>query len=191
MYPHLQSPREYKNDGKFSYDTLLRLRGADAVAFKAVIDGFMEEARKELNIGIGLPPYKDAVDKETGQVLEGVLDFKFRVRASIPTKDGPWDRKPAIFDAANAKVPDSERVGGGSKARIAFMPYLRPYQGAAGVTLQPEQVQVLDLQRGSDFGGTSAFEKAEGYSAPAGAPAAEADLPAGDAAPPPADGSGF
>lgn len=63
--------------------------------------------------------------------------------------------KPLVFDAKNQEVKKVDlRVGGGSKLRVAGIVY--PYD--KGLSLQMKQVQVLELQDGSD----AMFEAAEG-----------------------------
>lgn len=63
--------------------------------------------------------------------------------------------KPLVFDAKNNEVKKVDlRVGGGSKLRVAGIVY--PYD--KGLSLQMKQVQIIDLQDGSD----AMFEAAEG-----------------------------
>lgn len=63
--------------------------------------------------------------------------------------------KPLVFDAKNNEVKKVDlRVGGGSKLRVAGVVY--PYD--KGLSLQMKQVQVIDLQDGSD----AMFDAAEG-----------------------------
>lgn len=63
--------------------------------------------------------------------------------------------KPLVFDAKNQEVKKVDlRVGGGSRLRVAGIVY--PYD--KGLSLQMKQVQVLELQDGSD----AMFEAAEG-----------------------------
>ncbi|MHC4698984.1 MAG: hypothetical protein ACYTFQ_00255 [Planctomycetota bacterium] len=151
-FPYLQVPRGFKGDtDKLYYDTQLILEGAAAAEFAAQVDGLMQEAQEKFP---GSPadkaPIAPVLDKEKN-VVQGKTAFKFRVPSmSKNRKTGDeWNRKPALVDANGELVEDlmenKVRIGPGTKAKIAFVAYIRQNRGAAGVTLQPVGVQVLDL----------------------------------------------
>jgi hypothetical protein len=169
-FPYLQKPRGYKGDeDKLAYDTQLILEGAAAAEFAAFVDSKMREA-EELHPGcpVDRPPITPVLDGEKN-VVQGKTAFKFRVSAfSKNRKTGEiWNRKPAIVDAngelCQPLMDNETRIGPGTKAKIAFTAYLRKNRGAAGVTLQPVGVQVIELvelggRRVEDLG----FGKVEG-----------------------------
>jgi hypothetical protein len=150
QYPHLHKPRDYKGDQKFKYDVSLVLEGAVAAEFAKTIDAMMDGARKELKKPKGKPPYKPLTTKD-GEEIPGKLVFKFQCPAAWP--DGQ-SRRPRVFDANGEPVKGVVPIGGGSTGRIAYTVYVREHQGTAGVTLQPQSVQLrtLSADSGSDPG---------------------------------------
>jgi hypothetical protein len=151
-YPFLQEPRGFKGDtDKMYYDTQLILEGAAAAEFAAIVDGFMKAAEKQFpGSPKDRPPIGPVSDRDRN-VIQGKTAFKFRVPATSKNKKtgDVWDRKPMIVNAQGeldrALMDGSTKIGPGTKAKIAFTAYLRLNRGAAGVTLQPVGVQVLDL----------------------------------------------
>jgi hypothetical protein len=166
-YPYLQVPRGYKGDTtKLSYDTQLILEGAAAAEFHALLDDLMQKAEQEFpGIPTDATPIAPVIDADKN-VVEGKTAFKFRVPATSETKNGVWDRKPVIVDAngdiSEALMNNEVRIGPGTKARISFMAYLRKNRGAAGVTLQPVGVQVVELNKLQRSTESLGFGKVEG-----------------------------
>jgi hypothetical protein len=151
QWPYLQTPRGFKGDkANLYYDTQLILEGAAAAEFAAQVDEFMSEAEGKFpGCPKDNPPIAPVLDEDR-KVVKGKTAFKFRVPSESKTKkDEVWDRKPIIVDSLG-EISDSlmgaeVRIGPGTKARISFIPYLRKNRGAAGVTMQPIGVQVLEL----------------------------------------------
>lgn len=128
------------------------------------------ETRKKLGSVTVNPLYTTLYDQETEQET-GEIEFSFSRKASGTFKKGPkagqkWSHKLAVFDAAGklmAKVPE---IWSGSVIKVQFTasPYFIPGTGAAGLALNLEGVQLLELVKGGersakDFG----FGAEEGY----------------------------
>lgn len=114
--------------------------------------------------GLRTPVYDDE-ENETGE-----WDFNFKMVASGVYAKGPktgqkWTRKPAVFDA-KGKPMDGSKVWGGSEGVVVFeaRPYFVSGTGAAGLSLQLEAVQVIDLVTGGQRTAKGyGFEEEEGY----------------------------
>lgn len=144
--PYLVTPRDFKGDQRFAYDTGLVLTGAEASAFANQVDAMLKEQAAEAGARSVRPaPYKDHTDKD-GNVIPGATLFRFKVPAEVQTKRGPWVRKPKIADSLG-KLVDTEglTIGTGTEARIAFTTYLTQGGGQAGLRLEPVGVQIRKL----------------------------------------------
>jgi hypothetical protein len=113
--------------------------------------------------------FTEEFDRETEEPTGNVL-FSFKTKASGKAKDGtPWNRKPALFDAKGKPMPAGVAIWGGTRGRISFSvrPYFVDGQATAGMKLQLEAAQIIDLvgpgQRaasGYGFGEEEGFDSA-------------------------------
>jgi hypothetical protein len=116
--------------------------------------------------------YQVEYDKETEEPT-GRLIFNFKMKASgkrtnkATGKTETWTRKPTLFDAKGqplkGKLP---AIWGGTEGVVAFVtrPYFIPGTGAAGLSLQLDAVQIIELRSGGDRSADSyGFEEEEGY----------------------------
>jgi hypothetical protein len=128
-YPHITTP---DNTGQYAdgkFKTKLVVPKADAAPLVEHLKALAKEHK------VAKLPFTE----EDGDVV-------FSIKSKF---------KPLVFDAKNHEVKKVDlRVGGGSKLRVAGIVY--PYE--KGLSLQMKQVQVLELQDGSD----AMFEAAEG-----------------------------
>lgn len=99
--------------------------------------------------------------------------FKFKMQRVIQTKNGAWERRVPIFDAAGKEIStELKSIGSGTRGRIAYelMPYYVSDKNY-GVSLRLTGVQIVELKEYS--GATAAslgFDACDGYTY---APAAE------------------
>lgn len=116
-------------------------------------------------------PYIAELDQDGEET--GMAEVRFKMKALIKTKDGrELSFSPKLFDAQGQPIdPAKVEIWGGSVIRVNFTP--SPYYVAAtksaGVSLQLNAVQVLELVTGGGGNAESfGFEVEEGgYSAPA------------------------
>jgi hypothetical protein len=177
VYPFLIKARDYKGDEKFAYSTKLVLTGEEAAAFEKFVDEQLEIAKADHGTKkVANCPYDEHKDDDDN-VIEGATAFKFKVAARTETKNGTWDRRPAIFDSAGTPIVPLPRIGSGTQARVSFQVYRWKNPSGAGVTLQPVAVQVIRLV---EFGGNSRTADEYGFGAVEGGFVTEGASEAGD-----------
>ena len=170
MYTYAFSPDT--GFGQNQYSIQLRLGGEDAVKLQGQVDELLSASHKKYSeemagkkVKKASPPYKEVTNEDgtpTGQ-----LEFKFKQNATIDTKNGPMDMKPAVFDAKGKPITEPVKVGNGSSVKVAYEPYLwySASQGA-GVKLRFKALQIIDLKEVT--GGNNAdgygFGEEDGYS---------------------------
>lgn len=101
---------------------------------------------------LGVEEY-DKDDQPTGRIL-----FRFKTSAFYEKRDGTkMQRKVPLFDGMQQPVLLKEEPGNGSLVRVAFTcaPYFVEGQGAGGLSLYLDAVQILKLNQ---FGGRSASD---------------------------------
>ncbi|MDO8839668.1 MAG: hypothetical protein Q7V31_12145 [Parvibaculum sp.] len=179
-----------KEDGEFSTKGVLRLGSPECDALLKVLQplhdeavSLAEQAFKELKVdvrkkleakngkkGVQINALYTAIyDKETEEPT-GDVEFKFVTTASGVYKNGPkagkrWNREVAIFDAkgiAMAKAPD---IWGGTVAKVSYKasPYFIAGTGAAGLKLNLDAVQIIDLvSKGSRAASSYGFGEEDG-----------------------------
>lgn len=161
-----------KFDSDGVYTTKFRIGGEAAVAFQQEVDKLSSQAvekAKEDNptkkIKVGSVPYSEVLDEngnETGQ-----LEFVFKQKATINTKNGPMNMRVAVFDAKGKPITEPVEIGNGSTVKVAYEPNLWyvPSTGA-GVTLRFKGLQVIDLlaRAGGDGAEGFGFGEEDGYS---------------------------
>lgn len=191
-FPKLSEP-DYGNekfpkpDGEYSVQLILRLDSPEAIHLISKLSPLHEQAvaeakeafsklpvatRKKLKeVTINDPVnvlYDKDTEEETGEVF-----FKFAMKASGERKKGPkagtrWERQPVVFDAKGKRLDPIPEIWGGTVGKVSasVTSYFIPGTGAAGIKLNLEGVQILDLVKS---GGRSAsslgFGEEEGYTA--------------------------
>ena len=156
-WAHLITPdTKYKEEGQYKLDLIMSSDEAQPV-IDAIAEGYDAFYASELE-KTGKPKLKryDLPWEEN----DGSVKFKFRRKAIIQTKKGPWDRKPSVTDAEGKEV--TQRISNGSKARVAFELYFwnTPTLGV-GVTLQPCFVRVEELVEYKPDNSASPFDMEE------------------------------
>lgn len=197
VWPRLGEPdTKFKDAGEYSLK--LRMSAEDAQPLidrlEPLFEAAVEEGRqafanlpianrkklKELTINPFFSPDYDEDENETGDVL-----FKFVMTASGTNKKTgkPWSRKPGVFDAKR-RVMDGSLVWGGTIGKVSFTtgPYFVAGQGACGLSLRLDAVQVLDLVSGGERSGEAyGFGEEDGYAGVAPAtPEEDTDDSGGD-----------
>jgi hypothetical protein len=150
VFPFLNRPRDYKNDGKFAYSTGLLLDGQDAADFEKLCDELVAESmqRNKTKKRAGVPYDPHTVKDEDGNETEvdGATVFKFRLPAVTKTKSGErWERKIAFLDCEGTPLSPPPLIGAGSKAAILFQVYHWKTPLGAGAQLQPKAIQIIEL----------------------------------------------
>lgn len=154
-WAHLTTPdKKYKEQGEYKLDLIMSSDDAQPVInaiaeqYDAYYASQLEETGKPK-----LKRYDLPWDENDGDVK-----FRFRIKAVINTKKGPWDRKPSVTDAKGQEI--TQRISNGSKARVAFELYFwnTPTLGV-GVTLQPRFVRVEELVEYKPAGSASPFDE--------------------------------
>jgi hypothetical protein len=156
-WAHLITPdTKYKEEGQYKLDLIMSSADAqpviDAIAEKydAFYAAQLEETGKSKLKRYDLPWEEN----------DGDVKFRFRRKAVIQTKKGPWDRKPSVTDKNGQEI--TQRISNGSKARVAFELHFwnTPTLGV-GVTLQPCFVRVEELVEYKSAGDISPFDTEE------------------------------
>ena len=153
-YPRLNSPdTKFSDEGVYKVD--LEMSAEEAEPFlkqiEAMFADFLADKQRELKkekLKMHAPPWTDN---------DGLVQLKLKVKATGKAKDGEvYSRKPKLFGADGQLT--SENVGGGSKLKVAVVPYFW-YTASlgAGITLQPKAVQILDLVTWSSGGSAEAY----------------------------------
>ena len=165
-WPHIFTPdTQFNSDG--DYSVKFRVSGEDAINLQKKVDALGEESVQKAKtenpskkIKLANVPYNEVLD-ETGNPT-GQLEFKFKQKAKIQTKNGPMDMKVAVLDAKGTPITEPVNMANGSEVKVAFEPnlYYVPSSGA-GVSLRLKAVQIINLieYESNDFG----FGEEEGY----------------------------
>lgn len=190
-FPKLIEPdygnKEYpKPDGEFSTKLVLELEDAATQAMIAKLQPLYDaaiaeaeelfkklkpETRKKLGAVKANPLFTELLDKETEEPT-GEIEFKFSRKASGTFKKGPkegkkWTATVPLFDAKLRPIKAKGlQIWGGTVAKISFEPsaYFIPGTGAAGLKLNLESAQIIELSSGGarsarDYG----FGEEDGY----------------------------
>lgn len=164
-----------KEDDKATKSFIKKLEVIHAEAVKTAEAAFKElkvATRKKLGEVTVNPLYTVVYDDDTEEPT-GELEFKFKSTAGGTYKKGPkegkkWERKMPLFDAAGTPLKKLKGLWGGTVGIINFepRPYFIPGTAAAGLKLNLEAVQVLELVAGGDRAASSfGFGQEEGFSA--------------------------
>lgn len=99
-------------------------------------------------------------DEKGREVPTGKIEFRFK-RKELTAKGQPKGA-PLVVDSKKNLWPIETLIGNGSKIKVAFTPWGWEMAGAKGMSLELEQVQVLELVEyaGRDI---DPFDEEEGY----------------------------
>lgn len=168
MWAKLFTP-DYKFTDVGEYSVALSIGADQAADILSKIDSqlaySLEKALKENptkkgSIKPASPPYKEVFDDQGNAT--GDIEFKFKQKAVVQTKNGPLKKKPAIVDAKGKPIHEAIEVGNGSVMKVAFDMY--PYYTAmagAGVSLKLTAVQLLEVKGGFKFDVEDGYEFSE------------------------------
>ena len=149
-----------KFDDNGVYSCQVIFTGKDAKKMKTEIDELMAESLKNAK-GVNKaanPPY----------TVEGkTLVVKFKQKARIVTRAGDvYEKEIKLFDAKNNKIEDYLGIAADSVVKVAYKPYTWGVAAlGAGVTLQLDMVQVIDLVKRKGGGMDNPFGEEEGFTA--------------------------
>jgi hypothetical protein len=124
------------------------------------------ESRKKLKSVTENPLFNTVYDQDTEEPT-GDVEFTFKSKAGGLDKDKKrWSRKPGVFDAKGKPLGKGVAVWGGTVGKVAFTcsPYFIPGTGMAGLKLQLEAAQVIELvSAGQRSANSYGFGEEEGY----------------------------
>ena len=145
LWPHLNEPdTKFNKDGDYKVNLILSPDGTDKLrkVMNEVLQEFVSSGNAKTKKMAPLP-IKEATDKEGKPT--GDFEVKFKLRAVGTSRGERWEQRPALFDASGSPV--SERVGNGSKIKVAceVVPYSTAIAGT-GITLRLRAVQIIELQ---------------------------------------------
>lgn len=106
-------------------------------------------------------------DRETGDAT-GNMEFKFKLKAKVQTKDGrTYEQEPVVLDSKKKPLGKDMLIGNGSRVKVAFepIPYVMQSTKKVGVSLRLKAVQVIDLVEYGNSA-TSVFDEEDGFVAP-------------------------
>lgn len=162
-YVFIEHPStKYKPEGEYSCKA--DYTGTAAKKMKKTLDDFMKEslakasnAKKEAN-----PPY---IISGTGDKM--VLTVTFKQKAVIITKTGEkFEKEVKLFDAKANPIEEQIMLGAGSTVIISYSVYMWNVSATgAGITLQPEMIQVIDLVKREQNFTENPFSERDGYTA--------------------------
>jgi hypothetical protein len=168
---------KFDANGVYSVDLDLDPNDKEVKAFVASIKKAADTAYAEACEAKGGKKLKRA-DLSIKETEDGMLRFKFKLKAKGGTEDKSWDQKPMLFDAKGNPIANPPSIGSGSKIRVAFelVPYFTAMVGA-GVTFRMRAVQICELREYTPDGGFDAFgfKATDGYSAGSDTPATTQD----------------
>ena len=97
------------------------------------------------------------------KMTDAGLEVKIKNKGSYTTKKGDViSCKPGLWDTENKKVDSLLGIGEGTTCIIQVEPYLWATSTQAGVTLQPKNIQILELVKFESAGSASPFDKVDG-----------------------------
>lgn len=140
-------------------------------AGKQAFEGLGAQQRKKLKSLTENEFYTVELDRETEEPTGNII-FKFKMKASGVYRKGPkagqkWTAKPNIFDAEGNLMKKPPSIWGGTEGKVAFSvrPYFVDGQGAAGISLDLNAVQIINLvSEGERSASSYGFGKEDGYS---------------------------
>lgn len=183
-YPKLNNPDYGTNDypiegGQWSVQIILPVEEAKVLIDKLqpLHDKAVEEGQIKFDqLGVAQRKklgdlkvqsfFTEEYDKETEEPTGNVI-FKFKMKASGKDKKTgkPWSRKPTIFDAKGQPMKSIPEIWGGTTGKVSFeaSPYFIVGQGMAGISLNLNAVQIIELRSGGGNAESYGFGEEEGY----------------------------
>jgi hypothetical protein len=166
LWPRLSTPdTKFNKDGEYKVKLELGVDDDGVPELLQLLDELLDASWKEA--------VKDHPDKEIktnpayAERDDGTAVINFKCRASGTRDDrSTWEFRPALFDAKGAPIkPSQVMIGSGSIMKVSFTtrPYYNAAQGAAGISLSLQAVQLLKLE---EYGGRAedhGFGEEEGY----------------------------
>lgn len=199
QWPKLATPdTKFDADGKYSVKLVLDTEAFEELSaiIQPIFDDALAEGEaafaelsvaqrkklKEVTVNDWFTPVFDPdTEEETG-----TYSIVFGAKAGGTKRDGtPWSRGPIpCFDAKGKPVKDASKIWSGSEGKVSFSyrPYFIPGTGTAGISLQLEAVQVLELASSGGNADSYGFGVEDGYEASDDVDAPETDEAATDAA---------
>jgi hypothetical protein len=154
----IQTPStKFDSDGVYSCD--VAFEGDAAKQMKKTIDSLMKESLAETKGKRSAnPPYR----------IEGKkLVVKFKQKARIKTRRGDvWEKEVAVYDSKAKRVEEDLQIGEGTEVIINYGTYFWNVSSqGAGVTLQLEAVQIIDLVKRTAGSASNPFIEVDGFTA--------------------------
>lgn len=171
IYPRLNNPDD-KYDKAGQYKVKLAIDGDDEglAALRAKVEELIEEKYQEVVEEItenltkqgkkGLiekqvaavtkgNPFVAEEDDQTGEETGRIL-INSKMKASIMTKKGLWNRKPTIVSAKGVVLKNPPMIGSGSvlKLSVELVPYFAANDKTVSVSFRLEAAQVIKLVTG-------------------------------------------
>lgn len=160
----LGEPTAFEDNPKaWSVSLVLDPSDPETIAFTERLEKCFEEfhgpkARVSRN---GWPFGEQTTKDDKGrQVPTGKIEFRFKRKEM--TAKGHVKDAPIVVDSKKNLWPQETLIGNGSKIKVAFSPWGWEMAGAKGMSLELEQVQVLELV---EYAGRDAdpFAEEDGY----------------------------
>jgi len=146
----------------------------DQAVAEAVEKGeFKTEALARKKIKRADLPYSVVEDEDGEETSVIKVNFKMKARVKSRKTGEEFELKPKIFDAHKNELAKCPAVYSGSVLKVAFKPiFWYTKQLGAGVKLQLEAVQIIELVSGSGGGDADSygFGEEDGYEAGSAAP---------------------
>lgn len=143
----LGEPTAFEDNPKaWSVSLVLDPSDPETIAFTERLEKCFEEfhgpkARVSRN---GWPFGEQTTKDDKGrQVPTGKIEFRFKRKEM--TAKGHVKDAPIVVDSKKNLWPQEQLIGNGSKIKVAFSPWGWEMAGAKGMSLELEQVQVLEL----------------------------------------------
>ena len=159
---------EYKDDGEYLASIVLPAKEAKPIIEQ--IDNWIEESVKEAKkknpkkkVVKADPPYADSVDEEGEPTGDYIIKFKSPASGTSRRTGKRWERTVPVFDAKRHPVNlDEVNLAPGSKIKIAYSEYFWFATGKAGVKLNLNGVQIIELNSGGQSADAFGFDEEDG-----------------------------
>ncbi len=177
-YPWLNKPDvRFNADGVYTVTLLLSLDEASTLMeqLDELADQAVEKAKQDLiekgkkafaRQVVRMEPFRMEYDDEGEET--GMVEFRFKMKAKVKSKkdNSVIEFSPKLFDAKGQPIdPKAVLIYGGSTIKVNFTP--NPYYVAsskgAGVSLQLNAVQVLELVSAGGDASFFGFETEDGF----------------------------
>lgn len=168
VFPRLATPDTKYND-LGTYQVNLAIEKADAQPLIKKLQSIHKDAFGKAAKTSENSMFANEIDKETGEETGRVL-FKFRA-ANKEIKKGKrageiWDRQPTLRDAKGNRITEYPNIGGGTVMKVNFEVYVRgPEHPKPGISLQPLQVQIIELVEYTGGQEENPFDEEDGWTA--------------------------